>query len=44
MSSNSVAILVSNDPMPTNADGLMDFNQNADLLYLRDEKTINTTS
>ena len=32
MSSNSVAILVSNDSIPTNADGLMDFNQNTDLL------------
>lgn len=31
---NSFAVLASNDPMPTNADGTMGFQQNADLLYL----------
>jgi Xaa-Pro aminopeptidase len=31
---NSVAIFVSNDIMPTNADGSMGFRQNADLFYL----------
>jgi len=31
---NSVAIVNSNDQMPTNADGLMPFRQNNDLLYL----------
>ena len=30
----SVAIVHSNDPMPTNADGTMGFVQNSDLLYL----------
>jgi len=32
--SNSIAIFNSNDIMPTNADGLMPFRQNNDLLYL----------
>ena len=31
---NSVAIFNSNDPMPTNADGTMGFQQNSDLFYL----------
>lgn len=31
---NSVAVFVSNDIMPTNADGSMGFKQNADLFYL----------
>jgi Xaa-Pro aminopeptidase len=31
---NSIVILNSNDQMPTNADGLMPFRQNNDLLYL----------
>ena len=31
---NSVAVFNSNDQMPTNADGLMPFRQNNDLLYL----------
>src|SRR3954462_306364 len=31
---NSLAIFVSNDIMPTNADGSMGFRQNADLFYL----------
>ena len=31
---NSVAVFNSNDMMPTNADGLMPFRQNNDLLYL----------
>lgn len=30
----SIAILNSNDPMPTNADGTMGFQQNSDLFYL----------
>jgi Xaa-Pro aminopeptidase len=30
----SLAIFNSNDPMPTNADGTMDFVQNSDLFYL----------
>src|SRR5689334_24962982 len=40
---NSLAILHSNDVMPTNADGTMGFHQNADLFYLtgiRQEETI----
>lgn len=32
--SNSIAVFNSNDLMPTNADGLMPFRQNNDLLYL----------
>jgi len=31
---NSLAIFVSNDIMPTNADGSMGFRQNSDLFYL----------
>src|SRR6478609_10862688 len=31
---NSLAIFVSNDILPTNADGSMGFRQNADLFYL----------
>lgn len=31
---NSLAIFHSNDPMPTNADGIMGFRQNNDLFYL----------
>src|SRR3954465_15220277 len=31
---NSLAIFVSNDIMPTNADGSMGFKQNSDLFYL----------
>ena len=31
---NSICIFESNDQMPTNADGLMPFRQNNDLLYL----------
>src|SRR5262245_49531791 len=31
---NSLAIVQSNDVMPTNADGTMGFHQNADLFYL----------
>jgi Xaa-Pro aminopeptidase len=31
---NSIAIFVSNDAMPTNADGTMGFKQNSDLFYL----------
>src|SRR3954462_9330511 len=31
---NSLAIFVSNDVMPTNADGSMGFRQNSDLFYL----------
>src|SRR3954470_22492409 len=31
---NSLAIFVSNDIMPTNADGAMGFRQNSDLFYL----------
>lgn len=31
---NSIAILQSNDVMPTNADGVMPFKQNSDLIYL----------
>src|SRR3954466_13713119 len=31
---NSLAVFVSNDIMPTNADGSMGFRQNADLFYL----------
>src|SRR5687767_6635424 len=31
---NSMAIFVSNDIMPTNADGSMGFRQNSDLFYL----------
>src|SRR4051812_32965318 len=31
---NSIALFVSNDIMPTNADGSMGFVQNADLFYL----------
>jgi Xaa-Pro aminopeptidase len=34
LKSNSVAVFNSNDIMPTNADGLMPFRQNNDLLYL----------
>lgn len=34
MKENSVAILVSNDVMPTNADDVMGFSQNNDLFYL----------
>jgi Xaa-Pro aminopeptidase len=34
LKSNSVAVFNSNDMMPTNADGLMPFRQNNDLLYL----------
>lgn len=34
MKSNSLAIFVSNDIMPTNADGSMGFRQNSDLFYL----------
>ncbi len=34
LSPGSVAILSSNDPMPTNADGTMGFAQNSDLYYL----------
>ena len=32
--SNSLSIFHSNDQMPTNADGLMPFRQNNNLLYL----------
>jgi Xaa-Pro aminopeptidase len=31
---NSLALFVSNDIMPTNADGSMGFRQNSDLFYL----------
>ncbi len=31
---NSLAVFVSNDVMPTNADGSMGFRQNSDLFYL----------
>ena len=31
---NSIAVFVSNDAMPTNADGTMGFRQNSDLFYL----------
>lgn len=34
MSSNSLAILTSNDVMPNNADDVMGFAQNTDLFYL----------
>ncbi len=34
MKPNSIAIFHSNDKMPTNADGLMPFRQNNDILYL----------
>jgi Xaa-Pro aminopeptidase len=34
LKSNSLAIFVSNDIMPTNADGSMGFKQNSDLFYL----------
>ena len=34
MKPNSVAIFLSNDIMPTNADGTMPFVQNTNLLYL----------
>jgi len=34
LKSNSIALFVSNDIMPTNADGSMGFVQNADLFYL----------
>ncbi len=34
MDGNAIAILTSNDIMPTNADDVMDFVQNADLFYL----------
>lgn len=34
LAENSLAIFHSNDPMPTNADGIMGFRQNNDLLYL----------
>src|SRR4029450_7305979 len=31
---NSLAIVVANDVLPTNADGIMPFKQNSDLFYL----------
>jgi Xaa-Pro aminopeptidase len=34
MQKNSIAVLISNDPMPTNADDVMGFAQNNDLFYL----------
>src|ERR1700748_235080 len=34
MKPNSLAVFVSNDIMPTNADGSMGFRQNSDLFYL----------
>ena len=34
LNKNSMALLCSNDVLPTNADGVMGFKQNSDLFYL----------